>query len=249
MFRELIPKLADRYHLVAPDYPGFGHSAAPSRDKFAYTFDNLARITSRFTDQIGLSSYALYVMDYGAPVGFRIATARPEKITALIVQNGNAYEDGFASSSDLLRSYWKSGKKPERDAVRSLLTPQITKWQYTTGVSDETLLNPDTWTLDQALLDRPGNDEIQLDLLYDYRTNPPLYPQWQAYLRKHKPRTLVAWGKNDELFVQAGGAAYRRDLPNAEIHMLDTGHFALETHADEIATLIRQFLGRKAAAK
>lgn len=245
MFRELIPRLADRYRVIAPDYPAFGQSEMPDPSKFAYTFDNFAKIIGKLTQQIGLDTYALYVMDYGAPVGFRMATANPEKVTALIVQNGNAYEEGLSRSLDPMRAYWKTGKAPERDAVRALLTAEGTKWQYANGVDDLSLLSPDAWTLDQALLDRSGNGDIQLELFYDYRNNLPLYPQWQAYLRTHKPPTLVVWGKNDEIFIAPGGFAYKRDLPEAEIHMLDTGHFALETHGAEIASLIRDFMSRR----
>nr|WP_246812466.1 alpha/beta hydrolase [Microvirga sp.] len=247
MFRDLIPRLADRYHVVAPDYPGFGHSDAPDRAQFTYTFDSYARLMSRFTEQIGLGSYALYVMDYGAPVGFRLASGAPNKVTAIIVQNGNAYDEGMTSFWDPIRAFWKTGTGPEREAMRSQSSPEATRWQYTDGVKDLSLLSPDTWTLDQVLLDRPGNQEIQLDLIYDYRTNPPLYPQWQNYFRERQPPMLVVWGQNDKIFVAAGGAAYKRDNPKAEIHMLDTGHFALETHGPEIAALIHDFLDRAVA--
>jgi pimeloyl-ACP methyl ester carboxylesterase len=249
MFRDLIPRLADKYHVVAPDYPGFGYSDAPDRMQFSYTFDNYARPMSRFTEQIGLGSYALYVMDYGAPVGFRLATGAPDKVRAIIVQNGNAYDEGMTSFWDPIRAFWKTGTGPEREAMRSQLSPEATRWQYTDGVKDLSLLSPDTWTLDQALLDRPGNREIQLDLVYDYRSNPPLYPQWQSYFRERQPPMLVVWGQNDKIFVAAGGAAYKRDNPKAEIHMLDTGHFALETHGREIAALIHDFLDRTVANK
>ncbi|WP_072395134.1 alpha/beta hydrolase [Hyphomicrobium sp. CS1GBMeth3] len=248
MFRNLIPRLADKYHVVAPDYPGFGQSASPDRAKFAYTFDHYAELVSKLTEQIGVSRYALYVMDYGAPVGFRLATSHPERVSALIVQNGNAYDEGIAEFWDPIKAYWKTGATPEREAIRWLTSAKATKWQYTDGVKDMSLVSPDAWTLDQALLDRPGNQEIQLDLFYDYRTNLPLYPNWQAYFRSAKPPTLVVWGKNDKIFVAAGAAPYKRDIPDAEIHMIDTGHFALETNGAEIAGLIREFLGRKVAA-
>lgn len=248
MFRNLIPRLADKYHVVAPDYPGFGQSAAPDRAKFAYIFDHYAELVGKLTEQIGVSRYALYVMDYGAPVGFRLATAHPERVSALIVQNGNAYDEGIAEFWDPIKAYWKSGAAPEREAIRWLTSAKATKWQYTDGVKDASLVSPDAWTLDQALLDRPGNQEIQLDLFYDYRTNLPLYPKWQAYFRSAKPPTLVVWGKNDKIFVAPGAAPYKRDNPDAEVHMIDTGHFALETHGAEIAELIREFLGRKVAA-
>ena len=204
---------------------------------------------SKFTEQIGVSRYALYVMDYGAPVGFRLATAHPDRVTALIVQNGNAYDEGIAEFWDPIKAYWKTGAASEREAIRWVTSAKATKWQYTDGVKDVSLVSPDTWTIDQALLDRPGNQEIQLDLFYDYRTNLPLYEKWQAYFRSAKPPTLVVWGKNDKIFVAAGAEPYRRDNPDAEIHMIDTGHFALETNGDEIAGLIREFLHRKLAAR
>lgn len=244
MFRNLIPQLSDRYHVIAPDYPGFGQSAMPDRDKFAYTFDNYAQIVDKLTQQLGVNRYAIYVMDYGAPVGFRLASSHPERVTALIVQNGNAYNEGLEQFWDPINAYWETGGSTEREAIRWLTSIKATKWQYTNGVNDTSLVSPDTWTIDQALLDRPGNAEIQLDLFYDYRTNIPLYPQWQAYFRKHKPATLVVWGKNDAIFVAAGAAPYKRDLPDADIHLLDTGHFALETHGSEIAKLIREFLDK-----
>ena len=249
MFRNLIPQLADKYHVIAPDYPGFGHSAMPEHDKFAYTFDNYAKLVDKLIQQLDVKRYALYVMDYGAPIGFRLAAAHPEKMTALIVQNGNAYDEGLGEFWDPIKAYWKTGGMTEREAIRWLTSIKATKWQYTNGVNDVSLVSPDTWTIDQALLDRPGNAEIQLDLFYDYRTNIPLYPQWQAYFRKHQPPTLVVWGKNDAIFVAAGAAPYKRDLPGAEIHLLDTGHFALETHGEEIASIIRDFLGRYLKAK
>lgn len=244
MFRNLIPLLADKYHVIAPDYPGFGQSAMPGRDKFAYTFDNYANVVDKLLEQLNVKNYAMYVMDYGAPVGFRLAAANPDKVTALIVQNGNAYVEGLGEFWDPIKAYWQTGGSTEREALRWLTSIKATKWQYTNGVKDTSLVSPDTWTLDQALLDRPGNAEIQLDLFYDYRTNLPLYPEWQAYFRKYKPATLVVWGKNDAIFVAAGAAPYQRDLPDAAVHLLDTGHFALETHGPEIAKLIREFLGK-----
>ncbi|MGD9714156.1 MAG: alpha/beta fold hydrolase [Thermomicrobiales bacterium] len=247
MFRNLIPALADRYRVIAPDYPGFGQSAAPSRSEFRYTFDNFAKLVDGLTEKLGVSRYALYVMDYGAPVGFRLAAKHPDRVTALVVQNGNAYTEGLQKFWEPIQKYWASGSQTDREAIRWLTSLKATKWQYTHGVPDASLVSPDTWTHDQALLDRPGNQEIQLDLFYDYQANLPLYPGWQAYFRKHKPATLVIWGKNDEIFVAAGAEPYKRDLPHAEMHLLDAGHFALETHGPEIARLIRDFLGRKVA--
>lgn len=245
MYRNLIPLLADRYRVVAPDYPGFGRSAMPDRNGFAYTFENLAWIVNEFTRAVGLSRYALYLMDYGAPIGYRLALAHPERLTALLVQNGNAYEEGLQEFWTPIRKYWQDPSLANRDALRVLLAPEPTQWQYTNGVPDPTLLDPDTWKLDQLGLDRPGNDDIQLDLFYDYRTNLPLYPEFQAWFRAQQPPTLVVWGKNDVIFTAGGAVAYKRDLPNAEVHLLDTGHFALETHSAEIARLICDFLGRQ----
>lgn len=249
MFRNLIPALADRYRVIAPDYPGFGQSAAPARSEFKYTFDNFAKLVDGLTQKLGVSRYALYVMDYGAPVGFRLAAKHPDRVTALVVQNGNAYTEGLQKFWEPIQKYWVSGSKTDREAIRWLTSLKATTWQYTDGVPDTSLVSPDTWTLDQALLDRPGNQEIQLDLFYDYRTNVPLYPEWQAYFRKHKPATLVIWGKNDQIFVADGAAPYKRDLPEAELHLLDAGHFALETNGPEMARLIREFLGRKGAVE
>ena len=248
MYRNLIPALADTYRVIAPDYPGFGQSAMPDRAKFSYTFDNYAKLVERLTEKLGVDRYALYVMDYGAPVGFRLAAKHPERVTALIVQNGNAYVEGIQKFWEPIQKYWASDSNEDREAIRWLTSLKATKWQYTHGVPDTTLVSPDSWTMDQARLDRPGNQEIQLDLFYDYRTNIPLYPEWQAYLRKHQPPTLVVWGKNDPIFVVDGAHPYKRDLPNAELHLIDTGHFALETHGQEIAGLIRDFLGRSPPA-
>jgi pimeloyl-ACP methyl ester carboxylesterase len=249
MYRNLISALADKYRVIAPDYPGFGQSAMPDRAKFSYTFGNYAQLVEALTEKLGVDRYALYVMDYGAPVGFRLAAKHPERVTALIVQNGNAYVEGIQKFWEPIQKYWASGSEEDREAIRWLTSLKATKWQYTHGVPDTTLVSPDSWTMDQARLDRPGNQEIQLDLFYDYRTNIPLYPEWQAYLRKHQPPTLVVWGKNDHIFVVDGADPYKRDLPSAEIHLIDTGHFALETHGQEIAGLIRDFLGRSLPVK
>lgn len=249
MFRNLITRLADKYHVIAPDYPGFGQSAAPDRSKFEYTFDNYAKVIEKLTESLGLSRYALYVMDYGAPVGLRLAAKHPDRVTALIVQNGNAYDEGIDKFWRPIQKYWTAGQDEDREAIRWLTSLKATKWQYTHGVPDTALVSPDTWTMDQARLDRPGNQEIQLDLFYDYRTNIPLYPAWQKYFRTHQPPTLVLWGKNDEIFVASGAQPYKRDLPKAEIHLIDTGHFVLETHSALAAKLIRDFLDRNLTDK
>lgn len=248
MFRDLIPRLADRYHVIAPDYPGYGYSDMPDRAAFSYTFANYADVVDQFMSRLGLDRYALYVMDYGAPVGYRLALKHPERVTAIIVQNGNAYDEGLTAFWDPIKTYWASGASKDREALRWLTSLKATSWQYTNGVKDASLLDPDAWTVDQARLDRPGNQEIQLDLLYDYRTNVPLYPQFQAYFRDRRPPMLIVWGRNDEIFPPAGAVPYARDLPNVETHLLDTGHFALETHGPEIAMRIRDFLHRAVPA-
>jgi pimeloyl-ACP methyl ester carboxylesterase len=242
MFREVIPLLAERYHIVAPDLPGFGFTTAPERGAFAYTFDNLAKVVEDFTDVIGLTRYAVYVFDYGAPVGFRLAVSRPERITAIISQNGNAYEEGLSEAWAPIRAYWRQPTEENRNAIRSLLTLDATKWQYVHGVADETAVAPEAYWLDYALLCRPGNVEIQLDLFGDYKSNIALYPTFQAYFRTHKPPFLAVWGKNDPFFLPPGAEAFKRDIPGAVVRFFDTGHFALETHAAEIALAIRDFL-------
>ena len=248
MFRNLIPALADRYHVVAPDFPGFGFSDAPDREWFRYTFENLAKVIDRFTQVIGLDRSALYVFDYGAPVGFRLALAHPERITAVISQNGNAYVEGLSDGWNPIQRYWKEPSAENRAALRQFLAPEATKWQYLHGVQDETLVAPEAYQLDSALLARPGNDDIQLDLFLDYASNVALYPMFQDYFRIKKP-LLAVWGKNDPFFLAPGAEAFKRDNPNAEVHFYDTGHFALETHAQEIAATIRDFLTRKVASK
>ncbi|MGI9240897.1 MAG: alpha/beta fold hydrolase [Verrucomicrobiales bacterium] len=244
MFRNLIPALADRYHVVAPDYPGFGQSSMPPVDAFEYTFDHLAVVVEKFLEQLGLDRYSLYLMDYGAPIGFRIASKYPERVQSLIVQNGNAYDEGLREFWIPLKAYWEDRSEANADALRGFFELEATRWQYTAGVRDESSISPDNWTHDQYLLDREGNDEIQLALFYSYGSNPPLYPEWQAYFREHQPPTLITWGKNDPIFPEEGAHPYKRDLKNLEFHILDTGHFALEEDGEEIAGLIRDFLGR-----
>ena len=243
MFRNLIPALADKYHVVAPDYPGYGQSSAPTVDKFDYTFDKLAEVVEEFTEKVGLTKYTLYVQDYGAPVGYRLAVKHPERVSGLVVQNGNAYEEGLDNDFwKPLKAYWNNRTEENAESLRGFLTLEGTKWQYTDGVRNVESISPDTWTIDQTLLDRPGNQAIQLALFYDYRTNSPLYPAWQAYFREHQPPTLIVWGKNDKIFPAAGAHPYKRDLKNIEFHLLDTGHFALEEDGQQIASLIREFL-------
>jgi pimeloyl-ACP methyl ester carboxylesterase len=271
MFRDLIPKLADQYHLIAPDYPGYGQSSMPSVDEFDYSFDNLANIVDQFIDIIGLQSYSLYLMDYGAPIGFRIASKYPDRIESLIIQNGNAYVEGInnefwepiqaywkdrnAVNQGLDNNWWKNIKAAYKkesmtndEALRFLFSEGATKWQYTNGVRNVEAISPDTWDHVQPLLDREGNNEIQLELFYSYGTNPPLYPKWQAYFREHQPPTLIVWGKNDEIFPAAGAHPYKRDLEVVDFHLLDTGHFALEEDGEIIASHIRHFLSKNKVA-
>jgi pimeloyl-ACP methyl ester carboxylesterase len=242
MFRNLIPRLASSFHVIAPDYPGFGQSSMPDRENFAYTFENLTNVVEKLVELLGLGKVSLYVMDYGAPVGYRLALRRPDQVQALIVQNGNAYDEGLREFWEPIKKYWADPRPEHRTALHVLVEPQSTRWQYENGVTDRTLLDPTTWILDQVGLDRAGNREIQLDLFYDYRTNVLLYPQFQAFFRKYQPPTLIVWGKNDVIFPPEGAIPYRRDLPNAETHLLDTGHFALETHGEEIASRMEAFL-------
>jgi pimeloyl-ACP methyl ester carboxylesterase len=244
MFRDLIPLLADRFHIVAPDLPGFGQSDMLARGMFAYTFDHIAEIIDRFTEVIGLKRFAIYVFDYGAPTGFRIAAKHPERITAIISQNGNAYEEGLSDGWTPMRAYWEDASEKNREALRAFLKPETTVWQYTHGVVDATKVSPDGYSLDNFYLSRPGADEVQLDLFGDYKSNVALYPAFQSYFRTHKPPFLAVWGKNDPFFLPPGAEAFRRDNPNATVRFFDTGHFALETHAAEIAAAIRDFLSR-----
>ena len=245
MFRNLIPKLADRFHLVAPDYPGYGASSMPGLDEFEYSFDNLARVVERFLDKLEIDRYSIYLMDYGAPVGYRVAANRPERVESLIIQNGNAYEEGLQEFWNPIKMYWKEKTEQNAQILRdSLLTIEATKWQYTHGVRNVETIAPDNWFNDQFLLDRPGNKDIQIELFYSYGTNPPLYPEWQAYFRRHQPPTLIAWGKNDYIFPGEGAEPYKRDLQNVDFHLLDTGHFALEEDGEVIANLMRDFLDR-----
>lgn len=245
MFRNLIPLLADRYRVIAPDYPGYGQSDAPDHTKFAYTFANLTDVVDKLLQQVGAQKYSMYVMDYGAPIGYRLAVKHPERVEGLIVQNGNAYTEGLKEFWDPIKAYWADRTPARRQALEKLVTLETTKFQYTDGMGDVARISPDNWVIDQALLDRPGNRDIQLDLLGDYGSNVPLYPQFQAFFRKHQPPTLIVWGKNDFIFPEAGAHPYLRDLPKAEVHILDSGHFALEDKLDVMAPLIRDFLDRK----
>ena len=249
MFRNLIPELAENYHVIAPDLPGFGFSQAPDRSVFTYSFDNLAALIGKFVDAVGLTKFAIYVFDYGAPVGFRLAAARPDRISAIISQNGNAYAEGLSDGWNPVRAYWAEPSDANRQALRAMLTPQTTLFQYTTGVSDPSQIAPESYTLDDTLLARPGIDEIQLDLLGDYKSNVESYPDFHAYFRNHQPPLLAVWGRNDPFFLPAGAEAFRRDLPNAEIRFFDTGHFALETHAPEIGAAIHDFLKARDTAQ
>lgn len=244
MFRDLIPLLADRFHIVAPDLPGFGQSDMPERGQFAYTFDNLTNVIDRFTEVIGFDRYAVYVFDYGAPTGFRLALKHPERITGIISQNGNAYVEGLSEGWNPIQAYWKEPTQANRDALRAMLTRDTTIWQYTHGVSDATQVSPDGYSLDDYYMNRPGAHEIQLDLFGDYQSNVALYPAFQQYFRMHQPPFLAVWGKNDPFFLPPGAEAFKRDLPNADVRFFDTGHFALETHAADIAAAISGFLTR-----
>ena len=244
MFRELIPLLADRFHIVAPDLPGFGKSAMPPRDEFDYTFEHIAAVISRLTEVLGLGRFALYVFDYGAPVGFRVAARYPERVTAIVSQNGNAYEEGLSDAWNPVQAYWKEPSAANREAIRMLVQPETTVWQYTHGVPDPARVSPDGYGLDNYYLARPGAVEIQLDLFLDYASNVALYPVFQDYFRTSRPPLLAVWGSNDPFFLPAGAEAFKHDIPDADVRFVPTGHFALETHAAEIAAAIREFLGR-----
>lgn len=247
MFRNLIPALSDRYHLVAPDYPGFGNSAQPPLDEFDYSFDGLAQLMEGFIEAKGIDQYSVYLMDYGAPVGYRLAANNPGKVQALIVQNGNAYEEGLREFWDPIRVYWREPSAANAEPLAGFISPEGVKWQYTHGVRNEALISPDTWNVDMRHLQREGNPAIQLALFYDYQNNVPHYPAWQAYFREHQPPTLIVWGQNDYIFPAEGAHPYKRDLENLEFHLLDTGHFALEEDGQVIAGLIRDFLNRQLA--
>ena len=245
MFRDLIPELSSRYRVIAPDLPGFGQTKAPAGGQYDYSFDNLAKVIGGFVDAIGLSRYAIYIFDYGAPTGLRLALAHPERITAIISQNGNAYVEGLSEGWNPIQKYWKEASDANRAALRDFLKPDAVRWQYTHGAADPELVSPDGSTLDSYYLSRPGNEDVQLDLFYDYRNNVALYPKFQEYFRAHKPPLLAVWGKNDPFFLPPGAEAFRRDIPKAEVHFFDAGHFALETHHEEIATAMKDFLGRQ----
>ena len=243
MFRHLIPQLADQFHVVAPDLPGFGQSDMPGRSTFSYTFDNIAKVIDRFTEVIGLRHFAIYVFDYGAPTGFRLAMWHPERITAVVSQNGNAYGEGLSDGWNPIRAYWQDPSAANRTALRAFLSPETTRWQYTHGVADTSSVSPDGYSLDNFYLARPGADEVQLDLFGDYKSNVALYPEFQTYFRQYTPPFLAVWGSNDPFFLPPGAKAFKRDMPKADVHFFNTGHFALETHCDEIAATIRQFFG------
>jgi len=248
MFRNLIPFLADRFRVIAPDYPGYGESDAPDHKSFTYSFDHYAALIDVLLERLGAKRYAMYLMDYGAPVGWRLALRHPDQITALVIQNGNAYDEGLKAFWDPIKKYWQDGTDESRNALRKLLTLETTIFQYTDGVADKSRVSPDNWIHDQALLDRPGNAEIQLDMLYDYRTNLPLYPKVQAWLRERQPPALIVWGKNDFIFPADGAHPYKRDLKDLEFHLIDSGHFLLEDRPDEVFPLIHDFLDRKVPA-
>jgi pimeloyl-ACP methyl ester carboxylesterase len=242
MFRNLIPLLSDRYHVVAPDFPGFGQSDMPDRDRFQYTFATLAKVITRFTEVTDLRRFGIYIFDYGAPVGLRMAVQHPERVAAIVSQNGNAYEDGLSDGWRPIRAYWSDPSQANRDALRTFLKPETTIWQYTQGAPDDTLVSPDGYSLDNYYLARPGADEVQLDLLLDYACNVALYPAFQQYFRDWQPPLLAIWGRNDPFFLPAGAEAFKRDIPNAQVRFLEAGHFAIETHCEAIASAVLGFL-------
>lgn len=245
MYRNLITKLMDEYHIIAPDYPGFGNSDQPGMDEFEYTFDNLAHVINDFVEKLKLEKFSIYVHDYGAPIGFRIATKHPERIQAIITQNGNAYEEGLQSAWDPIRTYWENPTEENKNNLKALLSEDFTKYQYIDGTRNPDRISPDAWNMDQFVLDRPGNKEIQLALFYDYRNNVKQYPSWQEYFRTYQPPALVAWGKNDLFFGPEGALAFQKDLKDSEVHLLNTGHFPLEEELKTSANLIIQFLGER----
>lgn len=249
MFRNLIPYLADRYHVIAPDYPGYGESAMPDHNAYKYTFENFGNLIRTLLERLKVEKYAMYVMDYGAPVGWQLFLKNPEKLTALVIQNGNAYEEGLKAFWDPIKVYWADGASASRDALRWLVKRDTTIFQYTDGVDDKTRISPDNWVHDQALLDRPGNEDVQMDVMYDYRQNVPLYPEVQRLFREHQPPTLITWGERDTIFPADGAHPYKRDLKDLEFHLFPTGHFALEDKGDEIMPLIGDFLDRKLGTK
>jgi pimeloyl-ACP methyl ester carboxylesterase len=242
MFRNLMPALADRFRLIAPDYPGFGNSSMPAVDEFDYSFDNLARVVEKFTEALALPRYTLYLQDYGAPIGFRLAAKHPQRVQALVIQNGNAYDEGLRDFWKPFRAYWSDRGEANAAALRKFLELDATKWQYTHGVRRVEAISPDNWLIDQYLLERPGNKDIQLRLFFDYGSNPSRYPEWHAYFRRHQPPALIVWGRNDQIFPADGAHPYKRDLKDVDFHLLDTGHFALEEDHDVIAALMRRFL-------
>ena len=249
MFRNLMQDLSDQFHTIAPDYPGYGNSSMPSIDEFEYTFDNIANIVDKFIETLGIAKYSLYMMDYGAPVGYRLFSKHPERIQAFIVQNGNAYEEGLDEFWNDIKVWWNDKTKDNEKKLHHLVTAETTKWQYINGTRDPDSISPDNWIVDQAKLDREGNVAIQLAMLYDYKTNPPLYPKWQENFRKYQPPTLIVWGKNDYIFPEAGAYPYKRDLKDVETYILDTGHFALEEDGNVIAEKISSFFAARPEIK
>lgn len=248
MFRDLIPVLGERFQVIVPDLPGFGQSDMPARDRFSYTFDNVANVMTRFTEAIGLDPFALYIFDYGAPVGLRMALKHPDRIAAIVSQNGNAYLEGLSDGWNPIRAYWKDPSQANRNALRTFLKPETTEWQYTQGAPDKSLVSPDGYSLDNFYLARPGADEVQLDLMLDYASNVAMYPKFQQYFRRAQPPLLAIWGRNDPFFLAPGAEAFKRDIPSAQVRFLDAGHFATETHSEAIASAINEFLSGQPSA-